>query len=350
MADDTKITSRTEPLSQSNWVHPHFDIMFQTISDGVLVVNGESKIISVNPAFGTMFGQPPEDLIGKTTRQVFGNNQPMMNLVQREGIQRLDVRLPRRRLAQGIAHSLDNGERIIILNDVTEKRDLETRRDSLSRAIAHDLRNPISALTGYADLIDRFGELNDNQNKYLKRLRQTTKKLHEMIESLVGLAWIEAGMPLKYIPIQLEDAIQKAIDEIKPLARERRVGIASSIQRPLSPIMGDPDRIHIVIYHLLENAILYSNEETNIVIHAWGDTEETYCSVADRGIGIDDSELEMIFDRMYRSKDSRVADVEGGGIGLTLAKTIISRHGGDIWASSNLNQGSTFTFVLPAVY
>jgi signal transduction histidine kinase len=74
-----------------------------------------------------------------------------------------------------------------------------------------------------------------------------------------------------------------------------------------------------------------------------------YCTVADQGIGISDNELHLIFDRLYRSGDTRVQSVPGGGLGLTLAKKIVLRHGGDIWVASNLGDGSTFTFVLPAI-
>ena len=107
--------------------------------------------------------------------------------------------------------------------------------------------------------------------------------------------------------------------------------------------------MEIAIYNILHNAISYSQPEQTIAIHAWSDTHEAYCSVADRGIGINDDELELIFDRLYRSRDERVQAMHGGGLGLTIARTIIRRHGGDIWASSNLHDGSTFTFVLPTV-
>ena len=92
----------------------------------------------------------------------------------------------------------------------------------------------------------------------------------------------------------------------------------------------------------------YSEPQQSVAIHAWSDTEEVYCSVADQGIGIADDEMELIFDRLYRSRDQRVLDIPGGGLGLTMARTIIERHGGDIWATSNLGEGSTFTFVLPS--
>jgi signal transduction histidine kinase len=114
-------------------------------------------------------------------------------------------------------------------------------------------------------------------------------------------------------------------------------------------VMGDPERIRTVVYCLLQNAILYSQPEQTVAIHAWGDQQEVYCSVADRGIGISEDEILFIFDRLYRSRDDRVRDTSGGGLGLTIAKTIVRRHGGSLWAVSTLGEGSTFTFVLPTV-
>jgi signal transduction histidine kinase len=147
----------------------------------------------------------------------------------------------------------------------------------------------------------------------------------------------------------MRNLINKVVSQLASFAQDHNVTIVTSIQDPLPTIMGDSQRIQIAIYNLLHNAILYSQPEQNVAIHAWGDLQEVYCSVADRGIGIADDELDLIFDRLYRSRDERVRDLPGGGLGLTLTRTIIQRHGGDIWASSNLNVGSTFTFVLPAV-
>jgi signal transduction histidine kinase len=327
-----------------------YEYLLRTTSDGVLIADKEQRITHVNPAAAGMLSITVEDSIGKTPAQCFPHNIALQNLFEREGDQKLDIRLPRRRLAIGLAATLEGGERVILLQDVTEKRDLETRREQLIKAIAHDLRNPISAITGFVDLVSKFGELNAQQEKFLTRVRQTTSKLYDLAESLVDLAWIEAGMPLKHEPIRLDDALERAVTATEPLARKQKITIAVSVQKPLPVVMGDPDRLHLVIFHLLQNAVMYSLPERSIAIHAWGDEHEVYCSVADRGFGIADDELELIFDRMYRSRDERVRELPGGGIGLTLARTIITRHGGDIWASSNLGAGSTFTFVLPTVH
>ncbi len=326
-----------------------YDFMFRSIGDGILIASPpDLRITHMNPAAAAMLQVTVDDVLDATPREVFKKHPNLINLFERHGDQNLDVRLPRRRVAIGIASTMEAGERVVILQDVTEKRNLETRREMLIKSIAHDLRNPIAAIGGFSDLVSKFGDINDQQEKFLTRIKQTTGKLHDMSELLVDLAWIEAGMPLSHVPIRLSDAIHKTINSLEVLAQKQQIGMAVSLQNPLPVVMGDAERLHMVIYHLLHNAIMYSDPEDNVVIHAWGDEKEAYCSVADQGIGISDEEVELIFDRMYRSRDPRVRAIPGGGIGLTLARTIIRRMGGDLWATSNLDEGTTFTFVLPS--
>jgi signal transduction histidine kinase len=325
----------------------HF--IFRSTSNGILIADSEGVIQEVNSAAASMLAVTIENTLGKTPEQIFKQNPVLLNLFNRSGDQTLDVRLPRRRLAVGIATTLEDGSRIILLQDVTEKQELDSRREALITAIAHDLRNPISAVSGFADLVEKAGDMNPQQQKFMTRIKQTASKLYEVVGSLVDLAWIEAGMPLAHRPIELGVLINKAVNQLTHVALERQVSMAVSLQDPMPSLMGDPERIFSVIYNLLHNAILYSYPEQSVAIHAWGDEHEAYCSVAGRGIGIADDELELIFDRMYRSRDERVRELPGGGLGLTMARTVIKRHGGDIWAASNLGVGSTFTFVLPAV-
>lgn len=329
--------------------HLAHEVIFRSASDGFIVADTAAIIREVNPAAAAMLTRSVESLVGQRVMTTFEHNPALQNLFNREGDQTLDVRLPRRRLAIGMATTLENGARLVILQDVTEKRELQSRREALVKAMAHDLRNPIAAISGFAELVERFGSLNPEQEKFLARIKQTATKLHDVAGALVELAWIEAGMPLEHKIIHLPQIIQQAINAVQPQARAHHVVIAMSIQNPMPSVMGDPDRLQTVIQHLLTNAIVYGRPENMIVIHAWEQDQEVYCSVADRGIGVADNELDLIFDRMYRSRDERVREVPGGGLGLTMARTILHRHGGDIWASSNLNEGTTFTFVLPTV-
>lgn len=326
-----------------------YDFIFRNTADGVLIADTQNIIRQINPAAAAMLATTVDAVMGKTPEDCFRHNAALLNLFQRGGEQILDIRLPKRRLAVGLAASLKDGARVILLQDVTEQRELESRREALIKTLAHDLRNPIGALSGFAELVGKYGSLNEQQQRFLTRIQQTTNKLHDLTETLVDLAWMEAGMPLAHVPMNLNRTIHEVVRHLSEAAHARHITIAISIQSPMPPVVGDPERLELAIYHLLHNAILYSADEQTVAIHAWGDNHEAYCSIADQGIGIADDELHLIFDRLYRSRDERVRELPGGGLGLTIARTIIKRHGGDIWASSNLGEGSTFTFVLPTV-
>jgi len=325
----------------------HYDYLFRTTSDGLITLDAEGRIDRMNPAAGAMLRVTPEDCLARLPSQVFKSNRLLVNLLTLQNDVTVDIRLPEHRLAVGFGATFEDGGRMIVLQDVTEQRDLESRREALARTIAHDLRNPLSALEGFAELVQKFGTVNEQQERFLTRIRQTSQKLFDLIGSLVDLAWIEAGMPLEHVPVQLSTLIESTVTELAPFARMRGVIIAVSKQDPMPIVMGDPARLRLAIYHLLHNAILYSHAEQSVAIHCWQDVEQAFCSVADQGIGIVPGELEQIFDRMYRSNDEYVRNLPGGGLGLTVARTIVERHGGQIWAESTYGEGSTFTFVLP---
>lgn len=324
-----------------------YEQIFRTSADGIIIANPQGVIERINPAAAAMLGVTIENVRQQPAVDCFKDNPSLTPFFLRKDDYTASIRLPRRRFGVGISTTLSEGYRLVVLQDITEKRELDSRREALSHSIAHDLRNPINAISGFAELVIRFGDINPQQEKFLTRIRQTAHKIHDMAKPLVDLAWIEAGMPLAHRPIQMSDIINQAVKEVASLALSKKITIVISVQAPMPTIMGDPERMYLVVYNLLHNAITYSDEELSVVIHAWSDEQEVYCSVADRGFGIADDELDQIFDRLYRSRDERVREIAGGGLGLTFAKTIIERHGGDIWAASTLGAGSTFTFVIP---
>lgn len=321
--------------------------IFLRTADGVIITDASGTIVQVNPAAIAMLGLHYDDLVGHLPSTCFTGNLMLLNLFTRSGEQVLDVRLARKRLAVGTATPLEGGGRLVILRDVTEQRELDSRRVALAQTIAHDLRNPINAIGGFAELVERSGDINEDQRQLLERIRTTTSKLREMIGDLVNLAWLEAGMPIQHVPMPMETIILNAVSGIASLAQERQITIATSIQRPMPAVMGDPARLREVLDALLTNAIAYSEPGRLVVVHAWGDEREAFCSIADQGFGISEEDLPQIFDRMYRSKDPRVRAIPGGGLGLTLARRIVTRLGGEIWVSSTPGKGSTFTFSLP---
>ncbi len=325
-----------------------FEFLFYTTRSGVVITDAEGCVARVNPALAGMLSIPMDKCLGQRPATVFARRRGLVELLTKTGEQTRQIVLPKRRLAIGTAVSLSNGRRMAIVEDITEQEDLDSRRETLVGAIAHDLRNSIAAISGFADLVDKMGELNPKQARFLTRLRETSGKLNDVILPLVDLAWVEAGMPLHHEPCRLGILIHQAVGALSQMARTKSITIAISTQEPMPVVMGDPERLEQVVYSLLHNAILYSPPEVTVAVHAYQQGQEVICTVADPGPGIKAEELDLIFSRLYRSKDETVRDLPGCGLGLTLARTVVQRHGGAIWAESEYGRGSTFTFVLPS--
>jgi signal transduction histidine kinase len=323
------------------------DFLFQTAAEGILLTRADGYLARMNPAAASLLQLTPDRALGQHPETLFDRYPDLIRLCMAPGEQQAEIGLLSKRLAVGVGTDRPGGGRIVLLHDVTERYALDTRRETLIRQVAHDLRNPLNAVSAYADLVTRFGELNDQQAKMLSRVRQTAEKLYELAETLVDLAWVEAGMPLAHQPFALARLIHGAIDELREEAAARNVTIVFSLQDPVPTVIGDPRRVKQAIRTLLENGVRYSYRDSNVAIHAWQDGPKVYCSVGDQGIGISEADQENIWDRLWRSGDERVRAIPGGGIGLTFARAIVERHGGRIWAESALDEGTTVTFMLP---
>jgi signal transduction histidine kinase len=334
------------------------DLLFRYTSDGVLILDADDVLVRMNPAAAAMLHCAPEDCLGKHASSLFKDQPALLALLTESGQTTRRIPLPDKRIAIGIGHDEVNGEetgpdaaagggRLVLLQDITEREELESRREQLIYRISHDLSNPISAIEGFAELIGMYGTLNTDQQKFVTRIRQTSHKLRDLVQTLVDLTWVEAGMPMSSVPVSLDRLISEVVAELSPQAQARQISIAVSTQQPMPIVLGDPMRLKQAIYNLVHNALLYSLPEHPIAIHAYEDRGQIRCTVADRGIGIPEHELGQIFDRLYRVPDERVRNLPGGGIGLTMAQAILKRHGGTIRAESVYGQGSTFILTLP---
>jgi signal transduction histidine kinase len=328
-------------------LHFQLDFLFQTAAEGILIIRSNGFLARLNPAASSMLGIAPDQALGEHTSALFADNPTLIRLCTGSGVQQGDITLPHQRLALGVSADSPAGGRILLLHDVTERHALDSRREALIHQIAHDFRNPLNAVSAYTDLIGKFGDLDGEQTRFLDRVRQTAQKLYDLAETLVDLAWVEAGMAITHQPFELAHLIREAIDMLTPEARLRDITLVFSLQDPVPTVIGDPRRIQQAIICLVKNGIRYSHPKSNVAIHAWQEGPKIFCSVGDQGMGIAPDEQDKVWDRMYRASDERVRAIPGGGIGLTFARAIVERHGGRIWIESALDVGTTVTFMLP---
>ncbi|MEP7288087.1 MAG: PAS domain-containing sensor histidine kinase [Chloroflexota bacterium] len=323
-----------------------FNLLFNTISDGVIILDHTGVLLRINPAAAGMLRCTPEEIYAKPPDSVFGDLPDLLDLLLGNDPLTRHVVLPANRIALGIAETQPEGGRLVVLQDITEREELDSRREQLIATIGHDLRNPSAAIFGFAELVTLYGPLNAEQDRFVARIAQTATKLQHVAYSLVDLAWVESGMPLQNLPVDLGQVIEQAIVGLEGEAHVKQITITLEVQ-PSIVVMGDAMRLQQVVYNLLNNAILYSDSGQPILIKAIAQQGKAQVSVADHGIGMTTDDLDQIFTRMYRAESEAVRNVPGGGVGLTMARVILKRHGGSIKANSTVGEGSTFSFTLP---
>lgn len=224
------------------------------------------------------------------------------------------------------------------------------RKDELLGMVAHDLRNSLTVIMNFADLLRKSltGRANQREMKYLQIIYDSCHQALELIKDLLDIQAIESGkLKLTWIKIRLDSLLKENLEKNQYLASNKGIQLVSEIPENLPPVYGDPRRIHEVLDNLISNAIKFSYPESSIKIKATHRDDQIEVSVQDQGQGIRAEELGTLFTKFGRTTTKPTQGETSTGLGLAIAKKIVELHGGRIWADSVYEKGSTFTFSLP---
>jgi diguanylate cyclase (GGDEF)-like protein len=228
--------------------------------------------------------------------------------------------------------------------------------------MSHELRTPLNSIIGFSDvLLDRtFGDLTENQERYLKNIYSSGKHLLELINNVLDIAKIEAGkFEMVYETFPVDDVIGEVINVMKSLAENKFIEIFISIEEGISTITADRVKLKQILYNLLSNAIKFTPEGGTVKVTVAREMpdkkyqgnipgiEFVRFSVQDTGIGISPEDKEKIFDEFEQASTSFSKKYGGVGLGLALTRKLVELHGGTITVESNLGEGSTFLFLIP---
>lgn len=332
-------------------------IVLNNMADGVLILNADGHVQMINPAAARILhvnaGRALDISFAQVARdhrlvELWRNSQQAE--MQEESILELDRRVIRA-LSTPFWDGLQRGY-IIILQDLTQLRHLETvRRDFVSN-ISHELRTPLASLRALVETL-RDGALDDPPaaQRFLDRIETEVDALAQMVQELLELSRIESGkVPLKLRPTPVSDIVLRPVERLLPQAERAGVELVIDLAGGLPPTLADAERVQQVITNLVHNAIKFTPAGGSITVRAeQGERtpDAVIISVIDTGEGIPAEDLPRIFERFYKVDRARSAG--GTGLGLAIAKHTVQAHGGEIWAESTEGKGSAFSFTLPVV-
>ncbi|MPZ28557.1 MAG: two-component sensor histidine kinase [Micromonosporaceae bacterium] len=235
--------------------------------------------------------------------------------------------------------------------DVTEShRVARVRRDFVAN-VGHELKTPIGALQLLSEaLLDATDPAGDvaAARRFAERIHHESDRLGRLVTELLELSRVQGAEPLpERTPVPVDWLVSEVLDRARTGAAARQISFTVSGQAGLTAY-GSDRQLVTAVANLVENAVAYSPEHSEVVIHCHGSADHVAVSVTDRGIGIAPKELDRIFERFYRSDRARSRATGGTGLGLAIVKHIATNHGGRVDVTSSLGEGSTFTLRLPA--
>jgi two-component system phosphate regulon sensor histidine kinase PhoR len=339
-----------ERTSKAETERARLATVLERMTDGVLIADADGRVRFSNPAAGRLFESPDPD--GRTVAEVLRHYklvEAWRRCQQDRELQSESVELPNRRIFLQLVAipDQDTGGSLLLVQDLTRVRRLETvRRDFVSN-LSHELRTPLASLKALTETL-RGGALEDPKaaKHFLESIETEVDAMTQMAGELLELTRIESGqLPLEFKPAPAGDLLLSAAERMR--AQVERAGLTLRLDSPqvLTEVRADPPRLEQVLVNLIHNAVKFTNPGGEVVLSAQAEPGFVRFSVQDTGVGIPADDLERIFERFYKADRARSSG--GTGLGLSIARHVVEAHGGKIWAESVEGRGSTFKFTIP---
>jgi len=229
-----------------------------------------------------------------------------------------------------------------------ELRILDRRKDEMVQNVSHELRTPLTFVKGYVDLllVEEIGQLNGDQRRFLDIVARKTTEVIGKVRDLIFLQQVDY-LPVVRSPVYLTDLVRQAQIAVRWSAERVGVTVISDMPKDIPPVDGDEEALLQVLEHLLDNAVKFSPEGSEVRVIVEDTDNVVRVSVADQGKGIPKDLHDQIFEPFYQVDGSTRRHFGGCGIGLSVARRIVEGHGGEIGVMSNGDGGSTFFFTVP---
>lgn len=345
------------------------EAVIRSIAEGLVVVDAQGKVVMINPAAERLLGVSRQDKVGKSLTEDMKEEQLVSLSKGSPDKEEKEIELisPQNETKKVLRASTavienENGQTIgmvSVLSDITKQKELDNLKSAFVANVSHELRTPLVAIDKSLTLIldKEAGELSQTQEQFLSIAQRNLKRLSVLINDLLDLSKLEAGkMEVRRKRMAINNVIQEVIDSLNNWAKSKNITLEKKIEDLLPDVEIDPDRLAQVLTNLVGNAVKFTPNDGKITLGGklsegggdGGGKKELEVSVKDTGIGIAPEDIPKIFSKFYQCGGERmISDVNGTGIGLSIAKEIVELHGGRIWVESEKGRGAKFIFTIP---
>ncbi len=345
------------------------EAMMHQMGEGGMILDKKGKIVSVNTTAQKVLGLSEAKVLGKTVKEIIQPHHIMTAVSdwqsETEGHTPKEIKvkaLSDETLAiireSAIVIENESGRSIGVLSalqNITQQEELNRRKNDILDVLGHDLRAPLSSIKMNFDILAETTKLDtegtDQQKKFLSNCQSSIQRMNNLIEKILDMRQLETGkIMLKYDTVETNSLLEQAVNAQSEWAKNKSI-ILKVNAASLPDIEGDPERLYQIITNLVSNALKFTPEGGSITAEGKTvkkeGTDYVEIAVKDSGMGIDKDNIKKIFDKYEQVTINAPKGVRGLGLGLSICKTIIELHGGTIWADSELEKGSTFTFQVP---
>ena len=329
------------------------EAVLNSTSDPVLVTDHRNRLLLTNRAAQIALGQNIDNSSGLDTEKVI-KLRPLLVLLQgtHTQIQSTEIMLADKRTYLATASSvMVEGRqigRVCIMRDVTHFKELDSMKSEFVATVSHDLRSPLTLMRGYATMLEMVGELNEQQQGYVRKIISGVENMSRLVNNLLDLGRIEIGVGLQVEHVTVLDIIERVTSALQLQASQKNIALNVELPKDMPhAVEADQALLHQAVYNLVENAIKYTPDEGRVTIRTLSQPGYLIFAVEDSGLGISTEDLPHLFEKFYRGKQRETRSQPGSGLGLAIVHSVATNHGGRVWVDSVVGKGSTFYLQIP---
>lgn len=319
-------------------------------SKDVIIVTHEkeNKILLLNPAAENLLHTPAVANWQDQPLHQITNLPELEKLAQSAPTTNANLELPDGRTMLAGTENVPEVGRLILMHDISALKALDKMKAEFITTFTHDLAAPLAAIKGHIQLMQIDGSLTPRQLEDLDCIRMSVEQMSTLIKDLLELTKLESLKDFFKCDVPLKSTVEKTFQTFQPAAAAKDIEL-SLLDIDPQPLItqGNPTLIARAVDNLVENAIKYTRAKGKITLSLTRDNKEAHISVTDTGVGITQANLPRVFNKFFRVSLPGDNEIPGSGLGLSIVKTIIDRHGGRVEVESKVDVGSTFTISLP---